>query len=78
MNILFVVAQLTLMRDRILDSQSPMTLLRSFPPLQASEIIKLGVSFVVRLPDRVYHLLARHPYDPAVPAELAAAANHRG
>ncbi|CAN6674534.1 mitotic check point protein Bub2p [Trichomonascus vanleenenianus] len=70
MNILFVVAQLNLMRNELLQSPSPISLLRSFPPLRAKEIIKLGISFVTRLPAPIYNLLARHSFDPTVPSQL--------
>lgn len=70
LNILFVIAQLTLIREQLLESPSPMALLRSFPPLKSKEIIKLGVSFVARLPDEVYGLLSRHTFDASVPTEL--------
>ena len=72
MNILFVIAQLTLMRENILASQSPIALLRSFPPLKAKEIIKLAVSFVARLPENIYDMLTRHPYDSSVQNEIMA------
>jgi cell cycle arrest protein BUB2 len=70
LNILFVIAQLTLMREELLESQSPIALLRSFPPLKAKEIIKLGVSFVARLPNEIYDLLCRHTFDASVAVEL--------
>ncbi|KAK9325772.1 rab-GTPase-TBC domain-containing protein [Lipomyces orientalis] len=66
MNILAVVAQLLLIRDSILASQSPMTLLRTFPPLQAKKVITLAVSFVSKLPEELYDLLVRHTYDETV------------
>ncbi|KAK9264163.1 rab-GTPase-TBC domain-containing protein [Lipomyces tetrasporus] len=66
MNILAVVAQLLLIRDSILASQSPMTLLRTFPPLQAKNVITLAVSFVSKLPEELYDLLVRHTYDETV------------
>lgn len=70
LNILFVIAQLTLMRNQLLESSSPMSLLRSFPKLAAREIIKLGVSFIPLLPDHLYDLLVRHPYDSTVGQEI--------
>lgn len=70
LNILFVIAQLTLMRNQLLEFASPMSLLRNFPSLRAREIIKLGVSFIQLLPDHLYDLLVRHPYDPLVGQEI--------
>lgn len=66
MNILLVVAQLVLMRSLLLESKSPMALLRNFPPVRAQEVIKLSISFVTRLPNHIYDLLVRHLYDPRV------------
>ena len=66
LNILFVIAQLNLIRGQLLESKSPISLLRSFPPLRAKEIIKLGISFVALLPKSLYDLLKRHPYDESV------------
>ncbi|KAK9237851.1 rab-GTPase-TBC domain-containing protein [Lipomyces kononenkoae] len=66
MNILAVIAQLLIIRDSLLASQSPMTLLRTFPPLQAKKVITLAVSFVPRLPEELYDLLVRHTYDETV------------
>lgn len=62
MNILFVIAQLILIRNKLMESEKPMTLLRSFPPLNANEIIKLSVSFLTKLPDPLYDLLIKHTY----------------
>ncbi|KAK9448958.1 rab-GTPase-TBC domain-containing protein [Limtongia smithiae] len=70
MNILAVIAQLLLIRDSLLASPSPMTLLRTFPPLQAKKVITLAVSFVPKLPEHLYNMLARHPYDEQVSEEV--------
>lgn len=70
MNILFVIAQLTLIREKLMSSSSPMSLLRAFPSLQAREVIKLGISYVAKLPDNVYDLLVRHTYDTGAAVEV--------
>ncbi|GMM37625.1 Bub2 protein [Saccharomycopsis crataegensis] len=70
MNILLVVAQLVLIRSQLLESKSPMSLLRNFPPIKAKEIIKLSISFVTKIPSNIYDLLVRHTYDPRVKLEL--------
>ncbi|KAK9365720.1 rab-GTPase-TBC domain-containing protein [Lipomyces kononenkoae] len=72
MNILAVIAQLLIIRDSLLASQSPMTLLRTFPPLQAKKVITLAVSFVPKLPEELYDLLVRHPYDETVSDRIKA------
>ncbi|SCU83090.1 LAME_0C03928g1_1 [Lachancea meyersii CBS 8951] len=64
MNILFIVAQLVVIRARILKSNSPMNLLRVFPEFDAEEIIRLGVGFVAKLPSSIYDLLVQHLEDP--------------
>ncbi|ODQ63851.1 TBC-domain-containing protein [Nadsonia fulvescens var. elongata DSM 6958] len=70
MNILFIIAQLNLIRNELMEAKSPISLLRSFPPLKAKEIIKLSVSFVARLPDDLYDLLCRHAWDEKVYQQL--------
>ncbi|KAK9333927.1 rab-GTPase-TBC domain-containing protein [Lipomyces starkeyi] len=72
MNILAIIAQLLLIRDSLLASQSPMTLLRTFPPLQAKKVITLAVSFVPKLPEELYDLLVRHTYDETVSDRIKA------
>lgn len=71
LNILCVIAQLLLIRDKILSHPSPMRLLRTFPPLQASAVIALSVSLVRQLPEHLYDLVARHPWDARVGTILA-------
>ncbi|ODQ81607.1 hypothetical protein BABINDRAFT_170342 [Babjeviella inositovora NRRL Y-12698] len=66
MNVLVVVAQLILIRTRIFESSQPMTLLRTFPDLQAKELIKLAISFIPKVPEDIYSLLVRHPFDSGI------------
>lgn len=70
MSILFIVAQLIINRAAILAAPQPMKVLRTFPPLEDTEIIKLSLSFIPELPAPLYSLIARHGYDPRVPLEL--------
>ncbi|KAK9463654.1 rab-GTPase-TBC domain-containing protein [Lipomyces oligophaga] len=72
LNVLAIIAQLLLIRDSLLASQSPMALLRTFPPLQARRVISLAVSFVPKLPPDIYALLVRHTYDEAVADQIRA------
>ncbi|CEH15086.1 Ypt/Rab GTPase activating protein [Ceraceosorus bombacis] len=60
LNILCVVAQLLLMRDQLMDSASPMKLLRSFPPIKARAIIGITTTLVRDLPDEIYQELVAH------------------
>ncbi len=70
LNILFIIAQLILIRNHLLQSKSPMSLLRAFPSLKSREIIKLGVSFIAKLPENVYDLLSRHMWDDSAHEEI--------
>ncbi|EAW08409.1 putative mitotic check point protein (Bub2) [Aspergillus clavatus NRRL 1] len=60
LNILCIVAQLIRMRDTILESPSPNKILRSFPPLDAKEIIALTVLIVRKIPESLYAELVDH------------------
>ncbi|KAJ3492137.1 hypothetical protein NLI96_g233 [Meripilus lineatus] len=62
LNVLCVIAQLLLMRDKLMQSSSPMRLLRSFPPLDALPVIGIAVTLVRDLPMDLYDELVRHPY----------------
>ena len=66
MNIPFIVAQLVVHRQAIMDSDSPMNLLREMPPIDADEIITLGVGFLAKLPDPLYKKLVDHLTDRSV------------
>ncbi|KAI5846927.1 rab-GTPase-TBC domain-containing protein [Tricharina praecox] len=60
LNILCVVAQLLLMRDDLLGAQSPMKLLRQFPPLNSKTIIDVAVGLVRRIPPELFDQLVEH------------------
>ncbi|KAL4797482.1 rab-GTPase-TBC domain-containing protein [Aspergillus venezuelensis] len=60
LNILCIVAQLLLMRDDLLKSSNPNKILRSFPPLDASEIITMTVLLVRKIPEPLYAELIDH------------------
>ncbi|PKY04811.1 putative mitotic check point protein [Aspergillus campestris IBT 28561] len=60
LNILCIVAQLIRMRDTILNSPSPNKILRSFPPLDAKEIIALTVLIVRKIPEPLFAELIVH------------------
>lgn len=66
LNIMLVVAQLLLIRSDLLASKNPMSLLRQFPQLESSKIIKLSLSITKNLPDDLYDLIVRHTYDEKV------------
>lgn len=60
LNILCVVAQLLLMRDDLMSAQSPMKLLRQFPPLNSKTIIDTAVGLVRRIPPELFDQLVDH------------------
>ncbi|CAG8653013.1 5721_t:CDS:2 [Acaulospora morrowiae] len=66
LNVLCVIAQLILMRKQLLKAPSPMKLLRTMPELNAKQIINLTVQLAQKIPDKLYDLLVRHPFDPDV------------
>ncbi|PWZ01394.1 TBC-domain-containing protein [Testicularia cyperi] len=63
-NVLCIVAQLHIMRNELLESQSPMKLLRHLPPLNARKIINVTVTLARDIPKELYHDLVKHPYHP--------------
>ncbi|XTI95577.1 TBC-domain-containing protein [Cenococcum geophilum] len=60
LNILCIVAQLILIRDKIIDSPSPNLILRSFPPLQAAKVIQVATSFAAKIPGNIYEQIINH------------------
>ncbi|KOS20797.1 Cell division control protein 16 [Escovopsis weberi] len=60
LNIVCIVAQLTIMRTQILQSPSPNKVLRSFPQLNADLIKSVTISIVKKIPDDVYAEIAMH------------------
>ncbi|VDB85196.1 unnamed protein product [Peniophora sp. CBMAI 1063] len=63
LNVLCVIAQLLMIRDEVMKTSSPMRLLRTFPPLEASPVIGIAVTLVRDLPTELYEELVRHPYE---------------
>ncbi|KAI0465449.1 hypothetical protein LJB42_000684 [Komagataella kurtzmanii] len=72
LNVLFIVAQLVLIRSELMKISNPMTLLREFPKLESKKIIKLGISFIEKIPKDVYMLLVKHTHDPTISEQLDA------
>lgn len=60
LNILCVCAQLIAMRESLLASASPGTLLRAFPALEARKVIMLTVGMVAKVPEELYEELVHH------------------
>ncbi|GAA5941012.1 Bub2p [Sporobolomyces koalae] len=70
LNVLCVVAQLWIMRRELLESKTPMKILRTFPPLRSKEIIPLVVQFLGDLKPELYRAVVRHPWDDDWKSEL--------
>lgn len=66
MNILLVVSQLLLIRNDLMTNKTPMNLLRQFPVLNSTKIIKLALSIAKTIPDDLYDLIVRHTFDDTV------------
>ncbi|WRT65793.1 uncharacterized protein IL334_002742 [Kwoniella shivajii] len=62
LNVLCVIAQLLLIRQELMDSPSPMKILRTFPPLDARPVIGVTVALVKDIPEDLYRELVIHPY----------------
>ncbi|KAG0054154.1 hypothetical protein BGZ83_011850 [Gryganskiella cystojenkinii] len=70
LNIICIIAQLHSIRDELMSHASPMKLLRIFPDLDADRIIGETIRMIRLLPDELYDLLVRHPYDPSVADQI--------
>nr|QBH67530.1 RAB domain-containing cell division control protein [Ustilago esculenta] len=63
-NVLCIVAQLHIMRLGLLESSSPMKLLRNLPALDARKIINVTVALARDIPADLFEELIKHPYHP--------------
>jgi len=63
MVVLCTLAQVILIKDSIMKSDQPMTLLRPLPSLESEKIITKSVLLVKCLPEDLYDRLARHTYE---------------
>ncbi|KAG1447125.1 hypothetical protein G6F46_007034 [Rhizopus delemar] len=75
LNILFVIAQMLMMRADILNSPSPCKILRVWPPLRAQQIIKMTKSLSKALPSDLHQKLVHHASDESIADQLGIAAN---
>ncbi|KAM0345284.1 hypothetical protein ACHAPU_006683 [Fusarium lateritium] len=60
LNIVCIVAQLTIMRSQILQSPSPNKVLRSFPQLNADLVKTVTIGIIKKIPDDVYAEIVSH------------------
>lgn len=63
LNVICVVAQLLLLKDKLQDHPSPAKMLRSFPNLDADQVIKMTVYIVKELPEELYRDVVVHARD---------------
>jgi len=67
MHILFAVARMLLMRDKLLASPNPNSQLLSvnkWPDFEASAVINVAFTTSLALPSELYSLIAAHPFVP--------------
>ncbi|ORX35248.1 rab-GTPase-TBC domain-domain-containing protein [Kockovaella imperatae] len=62
LNILCVIAQLILMKNELMESPSPMKILRTFPPLDVKRVIDITLVLVGEIPEELYRELVAHPF----------------
>ncbi|EPS42952.1 hypothetical protein H072_3054 [Dactylellina haptotyla CBS 200.50] len=60
LNIICVVAQLLMMKDELMEMQSPMKHLRQFPPLKAREIISSVMKIIPQLSENLFQEIVEH------------------
>lgn len=63
LNILCVIAQMVVIRQDLLSSERPNTLLRKFPEFNAKEVCAIALTLVRDIPDELYEELVRHPWE---------------
>jgi cell cycle arrest protein BUB2 len=66
LNILCVISQIILIKNELINSPSPMKQLRILPDLDAAKIINITLGLIPLLPEDLYDLLVRHPFDPMI------------
>ncbi|KAI9347192.1 rab-GTPase-TBC domain-containing protein [Zopfochytrium polystomum] len=66
LNVVCVLAQVVRVKDLIMKSPSPVKVLRTMPDLDARAIIALTLKMLPKLPDNIYDMLVRHPFDPMI------------
>ena len=63
LNVICVVAQLLMLKDKLLGEPSPAKMLRSFPNLNADEVVKMTVWIVQQLSEELYGEVVAHGRD---------------
>lgn len=71
LNILAVVAQVVDMRQQLLQTDQPASILRKLPPLNFEGIKVRMLAIMKHIPPNLWDLIRRHAFDPSVPRELA-------
>jgi len=62
LNVVAIVAQLLLLKDRLMESASPMKILRTFPAMDSEQVIKMTLWIVGQIPEDLYEEVIRHGY----------------
>jgi len=72
LNILCVVAQVVMMRDKLLATTAPKALLdyRKWPQLRARVIISVVMFMLPRIPPKLYDRICKHATDPKVCSDI--------
>lgn len=65
-DVAFKYATTYLLRLHPLSLLSPMKLLRQLPELNAKKIISLTLELMPNIPEDLYDMLVRHPFDPTI------------
>ncbi|KYQ93037.1 RabGAP/TBC domain-containing protein [Tieghemostelium lacteum] len=63
LNVICTISQLLMMRDVLLQHQSPCSLFRSLPEIDSKTILNISIHIIRQLPDYLYDLLVVHPVD---------------
>lgn len=70
LNILAVVSQVIGIRNELISSDQPATLLRKLPPLNYTQIKDRMLGILKLVPPELFDLIRRHPFDQQVPKQL--------
>ncbi|KAI8319446.1 TBC-domain-containing protein [Martensiomyces pterosporus] len=73
LNVVCIVAQLLSMRELLVTTTSPMSFLRSWPPLRAESVIRRTRELYELIPDALKKRIKLHAHDPQLAEGLASA-----
>jgi len=70
LNIIFVISQMIIIREELLNEKNPYHKLRNFPNLNAKLIIAVTISLIPKIPKDIYTKIVKHTYDYKTVEEL--------